>query len=49
MPPLAPIRSHYNYPRALTQQTHIVQPNQIQLLKDKPEEDGRVLKVHKIA
>lgn len=46
MPPLAPIRNLYNYPRNVAQQqVQPVQTNQIQILKEKPEDDGRNLKV----
>lgn len=45
MPPLAPIRNHYNYPRSASLQAQSIQTNQIQLMKEKPEDDGRNLKV----
>lgn len=45
MPPLAPIRNHYNYQRNIGQQTSSIQSNQIQVLKEKPEEDARLGKV----
>lgn len=51
MPPLTPIRNVYNYQRNVSQQqqqqqAQPVQTNQIQLLKEKPDDDGRNLKVN---
>ncbi|KAJ6646375.1 Zinc finger protein [Pseudolycoriella hygida] len=42
MPPLTPIRNHYNYQRAIPQKD--IPFHTIQLLKDKTDEDGRSLK-----
>lgn len=44
MPPLTPIRNHYNYPRTASQQIQPIQTNQ--LMKEKPEDDRRNSKVN---